>query len=274
MLKISEAKSQIRLSQLIGQSINLKSDGQEFWGICPFHQEATPSFSVNDIKGFYHCFGCGAHGDHFDFLKHTRGLSLPQAMEYLTGKPLPDAKIIPLPRRIPDSEWRPIMPVPDSALLLPAQIYNPKRNTTVTLKPEMTHAYRDSQGQLLGYVYRCYLPNGSKFTPQITYCRNQSGEYRWCMQAFPVPRPLYGLDLLAKYPEKPVVVVEGEKCADILNEHTQKYVTVSWSGGCNAVNKADWTPLKGRTDITLWPDNDDAGREAMRQVTEILKGWL
>ena len=57
----------------------LTRKGREYLGLCPFHNEKTPSFTVSDDKNFYHCFGCGAHGDVFTFLVEKEGLSFPEA---------------------------------------------------------------------------------------------------------------------------------------------------------------------------------------------------
>ena len=51
------------LSDVISKTVNLSKKGSDFIGLCPFHNEKTPSFTVSNDKGFYHCFGCGAHGD-------------------------------------------------------------------------------------------------------------------------------------------------------------------------------------------------------------------
>ncbi|MBO23112.1 MAG: DNA primase [Rhodospirillaceae bacterium] len=60
--------------------------GREFTGLCPFHNEKTPSFTVNDEKAFYHCFGCGQHGDVISFAMETDGLSFPEAVEWLAAQ--------------------------------------------------------------------------------------------------------------------------------------------------------------------------------------------
>src|SRR5690606_41551425 len=54
-------------------------------GLCPFHNEKTPSFTVNEAKGFYHCFGCGANGDLIDFVRQTEGVEFPEAVERLAA---------------------------------------------------------------------------------------------------------------------------------------------------------------------------------------------
>lgn len=78
---LERIKARITLSDVIGTSVRLKKAGREFMGLCPFHNEKTPSFTVNDGKGFYHCFGCGAHGSVIDFLMHKKGLSFGEALE-------------------------------------------------------------------------------------------------------------------------------------------------------------------------------------------------
>jgi DNA primase len=76
-------KARIRLSSVIGKSVKLKHRGGDWWGVCPFHSEKTGSFSVNDAKSFFHCFGCGAHGDVLDWWRLIDGLSLPDAIDRL-----------------------------------------------------------------------------------------------------------------------------------------------------------------------------------------------
>src|SRR5690606_25823380 len=71
------------LSEVIGRHVRLTRRGREFVGLCPFHRERTPSFTVNDDKGFYHCFGCGAHGDSIDFVMNIGNVRFIDAIEML-----------------------------------------------------------------------------------------------------------------------------------------------------------------------------------------------
>ena len=71
----------ILLSDYIGRSVNLSKKGNDFIGLCPFHNEKTPSFTVSDDKGFFHCFGCGAHGDVISFIRNFEGKSFIEALE-------------------------------------------------------------------------------------------------------------------------------------------------------------------------------------------------
>lgn len=66
---IEDLKNKLNIVDIIGQNIQLKKKGANYWGICPFHGEKTPSFSVNEEKQFYHCFGCGAGGDIIKFVQ-------------------------------------------------------------------------------------------------------------------------------------------------------------------------------------------------------------
>jgi len=78
-----ELRARITLSSLIQRSVKLTRAGREWKGCCPFHNEKTPSFYVNDQKQFYHCFGCGAHGDAITWMIEHEGLSFHDAIKQL-----------------------------------------------------------------------------------------------------------------------------------------------------------------------------------------------
>ncbi|MEL7489578.1 MAG: DNA primase [Pseudomonadota bacterium] len=80
---LDELKSRLRPSDVIGRHMKLKKQGNEFAGLSPFTKEKTPSFFVNDQKGFYHCFSSGKHGDVISFLQETQNLSFYEAVERL-----------------------------------------------------------------------------------------------------------------------------------------------------------------------------------------------
>ena len=80
---LDELRDRNGLVAVIGRGVKLLRRGREWTGLCPFHKEKTPSFTVNEEKGFYHCFGCAAHGTVFDFVMQTEGLSFPEAVERL-----------------------------------------------------------------------------------------------------------------------------------------------------------------------------------------------
>ena len=80
---LDELRARTGLAELVGRRVRLVRRGREHTGLCPFHNEKTPSFTVNEDKGFYHCFGCGAHGSAIDFVMQTENLSFPEAVEKL-----------------------------------------------------------------------------------------------------------------------------------------------------------------------------------------------
>lgn len=88
-------KSRLLLSNIVSKKVKLTKKGANFVSLCPFHHEKTPSFTVNDNKGFYYCFGCGASGDVFEFICKTEGLNFKETVESLaqmTGVQLPEKK--------------------------------------------------------------------------------------------------------------------------------------------------------------------------------------
>ena len=105
---LDELRTRTTLSTVIAPSVKLIKAGREFKACCPFHQEKAPSFTVNDEKGFYHCFGCGAHGDAIRFLTDACGLPFIDAVRELAGKAgmeMPDAQnSIGLPAGLPKTE--------------------------------------------------------------------------------------------------------------------------------------------------------------------------
>jgi DNA primase len=78
---LDELRARLSLSAIVGRRVRLQRRGREHLGLCPFHNEKTPSFTVNDDKAFFHCFGCGAHGDAVGFVMRTEGLGFPEAVE-------------------------------------------------------------------------------------------------------------------------------------------------------------------------------------------------
>jgi hypothetical protein len=86
--RIAAIKQRTRLSALVGERVSLKRTGRGEWAArCPFHKEKTPSFTVSDPKGFYHCFGCGAHGDAISWVtKTTSADTFLEAVEYLAAR--------------------------------------------------------------------------------------------------------------------------------------------------------------------------------------------
>jgi len=98
---MDEIKTRVRVSDVVGRHVKLKRQGREFAGLSPFTNEKTPSFFVNDEKGFYHCFSSGKHGDAISFFMEVEGLSFPEAVERLA-----EMAGVEMPKADPQAEQR------------------------------------------------------------------------------------------------------------------------------------------------------------------------
>ena len=83
---LDEIRSKVSIVDVVGAKVKLVRKNREYTGLCPFHNEKTPSFTVNEAKGFYHCFGCGAHGDIIKFEMEANGLPFMDAVTKLANK--------------------------------------------------------------------------------------------------------------------------------------------------------------------------------------------
>ena len=83
---LDELRARVPLQPIVARRVKLTRAGREWKGCCPFHNEKSPSFYVNDDKGFYHCFGCGAHGDVIRFLTEQEGLPFMEAVKQLAAQ--------------------------------------------------------------------------------------------------------------------------------------------------------------------------------------------
>src|SRR5947207_81605 len=108
---LDELRQRVSLVNLIARKVKLTRRGREQTGLCPFHNERSPSFTVSDEKGFYHCFGCGAHGDIFDFVMNKQNMPFMEAVEllaHLLGLEVPQRQI--------ESSLEPSLPKADPSL--------------------------------------------------------------------------------------------------------------------------------------------------------------
>jgi DNA primase len=98
---LDELRARLPVSDVVGRRVKLRKQGREWKGLSPFNKEKTPSFTVNDQKGFYHDFSSGKHGSIFDFVMETEGVSFPEAVERLA-----QMAGIPVPAASPEAEAR------------------------------------------------------------------------------------------------------------------------------------------------------------------------
>lgn len=244
------------LSKVVGQYVKLTRRGEEYLGCCPFHGERTASFTVADDKGFYHCFGCGAHGDVIGFLMNHLGVDFQEACQILGGErqapeaprysaPPEDARTIYDDLRSADA---PSLPIPGE----PLRLWNPKSGRWTTYVPSLVHNY--GAGRV---VVRIDKREGGKETPPIRYAASvgPQGDPGWARWPFDKPRPLYGLGTLPDDPSLQILVVEGEKTADAVRRLLPDWCVITWPGGTQGARHASWSPLAGRQ-LVLVPDAD------------------
>lgn len=259
--ELKDIKGNVDIVNVINQILpgELEKAGTVWKMCCPFHTEKTPSFSVSQRKQTYSCFGCGVHGDVFDFLMGYKGFTLPDAKAYLANTPIEqiqaNQKRKEAQSRQKQTQWVPIMPVPDGV---------PKDFTHYKFgKPSLVFDYPNEDGKLLYCVCRFDLGKGEKEILPVVFAKSdRDGAMAWRFQGIPIPRPILGLDRLAQNPDLPVLVVEGEKTAKAAQEYLPKTVVVTWQGGSNTWVLADWSPLKNKH-VWVWPDNDFPGRKCV-----------
>lgn len=134
--------------------------------------------------------------------------------------------------------------------------------------------YRDEQGRLLFWVVRVDRPGDKKEIRPVTWAKNtDTGEAEYRLMAPPPLLPLYRLEALLGNPDRPVLIVEGEKAADAAQQIFPDMVVVTSSGGSNAAHKTDWSPLKGR-EVLISPDLDEPGEKYLQSVAEKAKAAM
>ena len=247
-----------------------KRDGHEYKALNPTRADSKlGSFSINLNTGAWADFATGDQGgDLVSLYAFLHGLDQPKAAREVAelvgidisedkpkAKQKPDLKVVKTP-------WKPILPAPADAEPPPVAHY-------ARGKPQAVWTYYDAEKRINGYVYRFATSDGGKETLPVCFCEHgETGQREWRWLSFPEPRPLYGLDRLAAHPNLPVLLVEGEKCADVAVDLLPELVIVSWPGGGKAVDKVDWSPLYGRN-IFAWPDCD-AQREKLSKTQKEL----
>lgn len=208
------------------------------------------SCSINMQTGAWADFATGAKGgDLVSLYAAINNLTQGNAYLKLGGDPSPRAplSVVPLTAPVPNK----FGPPPDGAV-------------PPTDGAENVWHYRDAGGALLFAVSR--YPG-----KQIRPWSWDTAQRKWVQRAWPAPRPLYGLELLAERPEAAVLVVEGEKACDAARELAPNYVCVTWPNGAAAVGSADWSSLTGRR-VLIWPDADQPGLVARDAIIDALRG--
>lgn len=267
---IAKLKDLVPLERLVGEVVPLTENGPEWQACCPFHMEKTPSFTVfrGERGDKFECFGCGAKGDHLDFLQQyyqiDKKAAIDRLAEYAGGDALiandnapqrPARERSKAPR-----DWTfAIAPKNEPA---PTSLRVKKDDTWIDMPVVAAWPYRDTEGNLHSYACRIEFKNpdgstGKDVIPVTWKVNTKTGEAKWRQGALPAPRILYGSELLATDPEANIILAEGEKATDAARRILSNIpaLKLSWAGGCKAVDKSDWSLLKGRK-VVGWPDCD------------------
>lgn len=263
--------------------------GPEYKSVNPTRSDTREgSFSINTVTGRWGDFASGDAGNDLvslcAYLFHNNdqvaaayevgerlGIALPPRRGGKRSDSSPKAGAAPeqgsssaespeVKKRRAATEWVPQRVAPADAP--PVDKAHVKRSL-----PERVWHYRDADGATLGYVYRFRTSDGGKEVLPICWARHATGgQQMWRWMHFAEPRPLYGLDDLAGKPDATVLIVEGEKCADVARGLFPDLAVLTWPGGTNAEHKADWSPLAGRK-VIIWPDAD-AKREKLSKAEQ------
>jgi len=247
--------------------VTLAKKGNEYHGLCIWHDETKPSMQVYVGKDGHtraHCKSCGKGGTVIDVVMAMDCCNEAEAIKRLkaNGYQRDDTRI---------KAEAPIKAATWQHTTAPEAM--PNMHVKDNGDPVATWRYNDADGKCLGYVARYVKPDGDKDYRPWTY-----GSYSinktpaWAMRAWTHGRrPLYGLDLLAARPDAGVVISEGEKAADASRQYWTKRVGIAWPGGANSIAGVDWSPLAGK-DVLLIPDADitGVGESAMFKVAAYL----
>ena len=214
---------------------------------CRAHQDRTPSLSISDGENgclLVHCHAGCSQQSVVDSLKRLGHWPEKRSTSTKAKKSRRDGLTL-------------VSPVPNNAPTPPERHRN---HGPVSACFE----YHDGQGRLMGYRCRFETEKGKTYRP-LTLWRDSVGGLAWRWKGLPPPRPLYGLPDLEAHPDIDVLIVEGEKAADAARHLLDHLIVCTWQDGAAAAAKTDWSPLRGRR-VTIWPDNDQRGQEAAREV--------
>ena len=266
-INVEQLKQNTNIVDIISKYVSLKKNGSEYYGICPFHDDTKTSLQVNEKLQIFKCFACGGPsdkgGDSLHFLQGI-GRTFVEALEELNGGKIeneisPNVKSVVKKTIVPT--WKNIQPNGIEPLNLNHYIHG---------EPSKKWMYHNAKGEILGYVCRFDLANGEKEVLPFSYATDGTrSDWRWI--GLSLPRPLYNLHHILSS-EKTIIVVEGEKTADVVQKNIPSAVVTTWIGGANGIKNSDFSYLKDRN-VILWPDNDKAGHKAMIGVNEIIKDY-
>ena len=299
---LNELKARVSLGDVVeAAGVRLLGRGRVRQGVCPFHEESAPSFTVYDDSSRFYCFGCGAGGDVLDFVQRTEGLTLPEAIRRLDGGTFVTTKRPRAAVGVARAEPAPV-PERDPALLGSAMRFYIRAMLRSPLAREylasrgigFDAAARLGLGYAPGHGLREYLRSaryggdrtrasglfterGERFAGMVVVPDVIGGRVGWLVgraiepgvtprfQALPGSKPVLGLDRLGTTHDA-IVLVEGLFDWLTLAQWSIPACAALGTQGMERVASA----LKGRPRVFLAFDSDEAGREATQRLQELL----
>ena len=267
---------------LINRDIEFKANGMFK---CPFHNDDVASMGiVPESNGTAaHCFACDTNADIFRFAAHFYGLDnnrdfseIKKRIAAELGQTVSDTPYIPpKPKKEKQNENPVILPSLETA----REVYTPQ-------------AIKD----LGKFIFESAMAPGAELQIEDVWpCQNEAGEVEFVEVRFHPscfangqkrtcavwwtgkriksknnPHGLFGRELLAQYPDKPILIIEGPKCqkaAKVLSD----FVPLAWNGGAHGQKKIDFSPIKGRR-VYIYPDDDEPGLKSARTTAKLLQG--
>jgi hypothetical protein len=261
------------LHAIISKQVKLEKSGRDWKGLCPFHSERTPSFTVYD-DGHYHCFGCNEHGTTFDYVMKTEHIGFREAVARIEA----ELGLAPAQSKKPNGSgaalgngaghgdvWQPTIPPPaDAPKPDPSTKHQKPKVGPIVGKP---YDYHGTDGGLIFQVTR-HAPTPDE--PKPFRQRRPDGKGGWIGNLDGVERVLYRLPSLLAAPKSTMrYLCEGEKDADRLAEH----LLVATTNPMGAGNfKAEQARYLAGCDVALLIDNDEAGEKRAVEVPKLLAG--
>ncbi len=275
---VADIKAALSLRETVERLAGVRLEGNRgrLKACCPFHQERTPSFFVDDEAGRYKCFGsgCGRSGDVIQFIADWHSLSFRDAvqcaremsglpsqangnpimqMSHGWDRPVWAAILSAVPAPDPPSRPAALAPIPDNVELpRPGEavtVTDDLTNRRFTVNPTHVHAYRQLDGSALCLVLRAASGNGGKFFLQARHEPGSAGGWKLARFGRRCLRPVYGLEDTPEWSRnngRHLLVVEGETTRDAaaaLLPASSGWLLLTAMGGANAAGLADWQPL-------------------------------
>lgn len=253
------------------QYTKLKKSNGYFTGLCPLHNENTPSFRVYPDNNFK-CYGCGEHGDIVNFVRSYYKVDTSKAVEIINGGTFKKKEKKDIKRIDPYSEIEILNE--DPPLFIgedgkTSEVLNPKTGEFKKYTPSHVFEYRTRSGKFYCYTIRINLSNGKKITPSISWCMKDGVKLFSMHKGHEMP-PMYNEQFIGDY--KKIIICDGEKTSNAINSIYSRFgvLAINCQRGWEFNLKQDLSILNDR-DVLIIPDQSDDEYEIARRICNAIK---